>query len=113
VLTLSKSGETDNNILSYLYNPLNTHLTAGGSSVGEGAIGALKGSAFGLGTDSGMHSRGCTKEILKRFRWIGLYAGSIQRNLQLGTMQRQIAVGRHPNKLKCVALHLISISNVA
>jgi len=47
-----RSGETDNNILGYLYNILNTHLTAGGSSGGEGAIGALKGSAFGLGTDS-------------------------------------------------------------
>ena len=53
---MNKSGETDNNILGYLYNILNTHLTAGGSSGGEGAIGALKGSAFGLGTDSGMHS---------------------------------------------------------
>ena len=53
------------------------------------------------------------KEIVNKFRWIGVYAGSIQRNLQLETIQRQIAMGRHPNKCKCVALHLISISNVA
>ncbi|KAH8800616.1 amidase signature domain-containing protein [Xylogone sp. PMI_703] len=45
------SGETINNIIGYTTNPKNRHLTAGGSSGGEGALIGLKGSAVGFGTD--------------------------------------------------------------
>ncbi|RFU26570.1 hypothetical protein B7463_g9772, partial [Scytalidium lignicola] len=45
------SGETINNIIGYTTNPKNRHLTAGGSSGGEGALISLKGSAVGFGTD--------------------------------------------------------------
>ncbi len=46
-------------MLGYLWNPLNMNLTAGGSSGGEGAIAAFRGSAFGVGTDSGAYSIAC------------------------------------------------------
>ncbi|KAH3670675.1 hypothetical protein OGAPHI_001190 [Ogataea philodendri] len=42
-----------NNITGVCRNPFNTNLTSGGSSSGEGAITAFKGSAFGLGSDGG------------------------------------------------------------
>ncbi|KAI9367607.1 amidase signature domain-containing protein [Aspergillus egyptiacus] len=45
--------ETNNNILGYAFNPYNRNLSTGGSSGGEGAMQALKGSAFGIGTDIG------------------------------------------------------------
>ncbi|CAG8249637.1 unnamed protein product [Penicillium salamii] len=45
--------ETNNNILGYAWNPYNQQLSTGGSSGGEGAIQALRGSAFGIGTDIG------------------------------------------------------------
>lgn len=64
-----KAPETNNNILGYNWNPHNNFLSSGGSSggwhwsfgldyaancdLGEGAMQALKGSAFGLGTDIG------------------------------------------------------------
>jgi len=47
------SGETSNNIIGYTYNPKNRHLTAGGSSGGEGALIGLKGSPGGFGSDIG------------------------------------------------------------
>lgn len=46
-------GETVNNIIGYTWNPKNRHLSAGGSSGGEGALIGLKGSPVGLGTDIG------------------------------------------------------------
>jgi len=46
-------GETTNNIIDYCWNPTNRNLSAGGSSGGEGALIALKGSALGFGTDIG------------------------------------------------------------
>jgi amidase len=46
-------GETNNNILGYSWNPRNQRLSSGGSSGGEGAIQALRGSAVGFGTDIG------------------------------------------------------------
>ncbi|KAI9660056.1 MAG: hypothetical protein M1821_001408 [Bathelium mastoideum] len=46
-------GETNNNIIGYTMNPHNQHLSAGGSSGGEGALQALRGSAIGFGTDIG------------------------------------------------------------
>ena len=46
-------GETVNNIIGYTYNPTNRHLSSGGSSGGEGALMALRGSPVGFGTDIG------------------------------------------------------------
>jgi len=46
-------GETNNNILGYHWNPINQKLSSGGSSGGEGAIQALRGSAVGFATDIG------------------------------------------------------------
>jgi amidase len=37
------SGETVNNIIGYTLNPKNRHLTAGGSSGGEGALIGIRG----------------------------------------------------------------------
>ncbi|RSL96388.1 hypothetical protein CEP52_011517 [Fusarium oligoseptatum] len=45
--------ETNNNILGYHFNPRNQQLSSGGSSGGEGAIQALRGSAIGIGSDNG------------------------------------------------------------
>ncbi|KAL8294734.1 hypothetical protein RB600_000608 [Gaeumannomyces tritici] len=45
--------ETNNNIAGYTWNPHNQRLSSGGSSGGEGAMQALKGSVFGIGTDNG------------------------------------------------------------
>jgi amidase len=45
------SGETFNNFIGYTNNPKNRLLAAGGSSGGEGALIALKGSPLGFGTD--------------------------------------------------------------
>ncbi|KAL4752789.1 hypothetical protein BDW72DRAFT_170576 [Aspergillus terricola var. indicus] len=46
-------GETVNNIITYTNNPRNRLLSCGGSSGGEGALIALKGSPGGFGTDIG------------------------------------------------------------
>ncbi|KAI1735678.1 amidase [Xylaria scruposa] len=43
--------ESDNNIFGRVLNPWNTILTAGGSSGGEGALVAFRGSILGVGTD--------------------------------------------------------------
>ncbi|KAF5581774.1 amidase [Fusarium pseudoanthophilum] len=45
--------ETNNNILGYHFNPHNQQLSSGGSSGGEGAVQALRGSAVGIGSDNG------------------------------------------------------------
>ncbi|KAI8957524.1 amidase [Daldinia sp. FL1419] len=45
--------ETDNNLYGITVNPYNTTLSAGGSSGGEGALIALRGSILGIGTDIG------------------------------------------------------------
>ncbi|KAJ5727268.1 hypothetical protein N7493_005088 [Penicillium malachiteum] len=47
------SGETVNNIIGYTWNPKNRFLSSGGSSGGEGALIALRGSPGGFGTDIG------------------------------------------------------------
>lgn len=44
---------SNNNIIGLCRNPNNTSLTTGGSSSGEGALAAMKGSVFGLGSDIG------------------------------------------------------------
>ncbi|KAI1303986.1 amidase signature domain-containing protein [Xylaria venustula] len=46
-------GETKNNIIGQTLNPANRNLSCGGSSGGEGALQALRGSSLGLGTDIG------------------------------------------------------------
>ncbi|PYH46931.1 general amidase GmdB [Aspergillus saccharolyticus JOP 1030-1] len=45
------TGDSDNNIYGRTLNPHNTTLTAGGSTGGEGALVALRGSILGVGTD--------------------------------------------------------------
>ncbi|KAK4033688.1 amidase signature domain-containing protein [Parachaetomium inaequale] len=52
-IPIGKAPETNNNILGYTWNPYNQRLSSGGSSGGEGVMQALRGSAFGLGTDIG------------------------------------------------------------
>ncbi|CAG8362452.1 unnamed protein product [Penicillium salamii] len=47
------SGETCNNIIARTSNPRNNAWSAGGSSGGEGALIALRGSVLGVGTDIG------------------------------------------------------------
>ncbi|KAJ5788480.1 hypothetical protein N7457_003470 [Penicillium paradoxum] len=47
------TGDSDNNIFGRTLNPHNTALTAGGSSGGEGALLAFRGSILGIGTDIG------------------------------------------------------------
>ncbi|KAF2180875.1 amidase [Zopfia rhizophila CBS 207.26] len=53
----SCSVETANNIIGYTLNPQNRAVTTGGSSGGEGALIAFRGSAAGLGTDIGASIR--------------------------------------------------------
>ena len=45
--------ETSSNLYGVTVNPFNSQLTSGGSSGGEGALIALRGSCLGLGTDVG------------------------------------------------------------
>lgn len=45
--------ETDSNLYGVTTNPHNRHLTSGGSSGGEGALIALRGSGLGIGSDVG------------------------------------------------------------
>jgi amidase len=46
-----QTADSENNIFGRTLNPHNTDLTAGGSSGGEGALVALRGSILGVGTD--------------------------------------------------------------
>lgn len=46
-------GETINNLTGYTWNPANRLVSSGGSSGGEGALIALRGSPAGFGTDIG------------------------------------------------------------
>jgi amidase len=46
-------GETKNNLIGQTLNPHNQNLSCGGSSGGEGALMALRGSSLGVGTDIG------------------------------------------------------------
>jgi amidase len=76
-------GETYNNVWGYTPNPYNTAYGAGGSSGGEGALLALRGSPLGVGTDIGgsirMPAAICGIYGLKpaggRFSSLGLKAG--------------------------------------
>jgi amidase len=45
------TGDSDNNVFGRTLNPRNTAMTAGGSTGGEGALIALRGSILGVGTD--------------------------------------------------------------
>ncbi|KAK7987206.1 hypothetical protein PG988_002194, partial [Apiospora saccharicola] len=51
------TGDSDNNVFGRTLNPRNTGLTAGGSTGGEGALLALRGSILGVGTDIGGSNR--------------------------------------------------------
>ncbi|KAK8016857.1 hypothetical protein PG993_015046, partial [Apiospora rasikravindrae] len=51
------TGDSDNNVFGRTLNPRNIHLTAGGSTGGEGALLALRGSLLGVGTDIGGSNR--------------------------------------------------------
>ncbi|PYH40789.1 putative general amidase GmdA [Aspergillus saccharolyticus JOP 1030-1] len=53
VATTLMAGETANNIIGYTWNPRDRRLSAGGSSGGEGALIAMRGSPAGFGTDIG------------------------------------------------------------
>jgi amidase len=47
------TGDSDNNVFGRTLNPRNKLLTAGGSTGGEGALLALRGSLLGVGTEYG------------------------------------------------------------
>ncbi|CZR70247.1 probable fatty-acid amide hydrolase 1 [Phialocephala subalpina] len=51
------TGDSDNNVFGRTLNPHNTSLTAGGSTGGESALLALRGSVLGVGTDIGGSNR--------------------------------------------------------
>ena len=46
-------GETYNHVFGRTTNPYNRYMTPGGSSGGEGALVAMRGSPLGVGTDIG------------------------------------------------------------
>lgn len=47
----TQTADSENNVFGRTLNPGNTKLTAGGSSGGEGALVAFRGSILGVGTD--------------------------------------------------------------
>lgn len=49
--THDQTGDSHNHVFGRTLNPFNTSLTAGGSSGGEGALVAFRGSPLGVGTD--------------------------------------------------------------
>lgn len=51
MLKETQTGDSDNNIFGRTLNPHKTSLTAGGSTGGEGALIAFRGSILGVGTD--------------------------------------------------------------
>ena len=67
--------ETSSNLYGVTTNPYNRRLTAGGSSGGEGALLALRGSCLGIGTDIGEHASG-----MARWQCTELRAGGSIRN---------------------------------
>lgn len=50
-MKIMQTGDSENNIFGRTLNPRNTNVTAGGSSGGEGALVAFRGSVLGVGTD--------------------------------------------------------------
>lgn len=54
VLIWLQALETSSNLYGTTTNPHNTDLTPGGSSGGEGALIAMRGSLLGIGTDIGL-----------------------------------------------------------
>ncbi|CAL5873023.1 uncharacterized protein PFLUO_LOCUS7292 [Penicillium psychrofluorescens] len=65
VPTALMSGETYNAIYGYTSNPYNRRMSSGGSSGGESALLALKGSPLGVGTDIGIPASFCGLYSLK------------------------------------------------
>ena len=53
ILTIAQWDETHSNVFGRTTNPYNMNLTPGGSSGGEGALLAMRGSPLGVGTDIG------------------------------------------------------------
>jgi hypothetical protein len=56
-------GETYNHVFGRTTNPYNRKLTPGGSSGGEGALLAMKGSPLGVGTDVGGYDTVCSQDL--------------------------------------------------
>lgn len=79
VPTTLMADETQNNIVGYTFNPVNTGLTAGGSSGGEGALVAMKGSIIGVGTDYGSSSSSSQLENIPMTRARAVAGGSIRK----------------------------------
>jgi amidase len=69
------TADSENNVFGRTLNPNNINLTAGGSTGGEGALVALRGSILGIGTDIG----NCIYSLLRLdFVDQALVAGSIR-----------------------------------
>jgi amidase len=85
--------ESTNNIFGLVTNPHNRNLSAGGSSGGEGAVVALRGSPLGIGTDGG-------GSIRLPAAWNGVYGlkPSATRISTLGTS----GVGYSDSNLGCI-----------
>ncbi|KAL1726399.1 amidase signature domain-containing protein [Schizophyllum commune] len=95
-------GETDNWVFGLTTNPHNRNLAAGGSSGGEGALIALKGSPLGVGTDIGgsirIPSAFCglygVRPTMRRLPYYGAsntYLGQEAVESSLGPMSRSLA----------------------
>ncbi|KAG8744637.1 hypothetical protein FRC10_009670 [Ceratobasidium sp. 414] len=77
--------ETANNIYGYTTNPFNRDLSPGGSSGGEGALIACRGSLMGIGTDIG---GSIVSHLEVPAAWSGLYGfkASVQRMPHTGLL---------------------------
>lgn len=53
LMSAAQWGETYNHVFGRTTNPYNRYMTPGGSSGGEGALLAMRGSPLGVGTDIG------------------------------------------------------------
>lgn len=96
--------DSDNNIFGRVLNPLNRHLTAGGSSGGEGALLGMKAAAMGVGTDIGGSIRipaACNglygaKPSQDRVPFSGQQMGSLPGTSALGISARAGPIARSP-----------------
>ena len=84
--------DSHNNVFGRTINPLNTAVTAGGSSGGEGALLAMRGSVLGVGTDIGGSIRipaMCDgtfgiKPSWERVPYAGLESGALPGSAKIG-----------------------------
>ncbi|KAF2444894.1 amidase [Karstenula rhodostoma CBS 690.94] len=103
------TADSDNNVFGRTLNPRNTGLTAGGSTGGEGALIALRGSILGVGTDIGGSVRvPSVCNGLYGFRpSVGIVPHSGVRDLTLpGTDGVRSSVGPLTTSIRDVALFL-------